>query len=54
LPAPEVEAEAAPGEKAESFTELWKFVRAGNRWVLDEIDKDAGILDLASMRSFSQ
>ena len=32
--------------KAESFTELWKFVRSGNTWVLDEIDQKVSLSDL--------
>jgi hypothetical protein len=32
--------------KAESFTELWKFVRIGNTWVLDEIDQNVSLSDL--------
>jgi hypothetical protein len=32
--------------KAESFTELWKFVRGGNAWVLDEIDQNVSLSDL--------
>ncbi|MEY2509355.1 MAG: hypothetical protein QOE26_118 [Verrucomicrobiota bacterium] len=32
--------------KAESFTELWKFVRIGNTWVLDEIDQNVSSSDL--------
>ncbi len=37
--------------KAESFTELWKFVRAGNRWVLDEIDQKVSLSDLKSFEA---
>jgi predicted lipid-binding transport protein (Tim44 family) len=32
--------------KAESFTELWKFVRTGNTWVLNEIDQKVSLSDL--------
>lgn len=32
--------------KAETFTELWKFVRMGNTWVLDEIDQNVSLSDL--------
>jgi hypothetical protein len=32
--------------KAESFAELWKFVRVGNTWVLDEIDQNVSLSDL--------
>ena len=32
--------------KAESFAELWKSVRAGNTWVLDEIDQKVSLSDL--------
>lgn len=38
-------------KKRELFTELWKFVRVNDRWVLDEIDQEVGISDLAFMRS---
>ena len=37
--------------KAESFTELWKFVRSGNDWVLDEIDQDVSLSDLKGFRA---
>jgi predicted lipid-binding transport protein (Tim44 family) len=33
-------------KKAETFTELWKFVRIGNTWVLDEIDQSVSLSDL--------
>jgi len=37
--------------KAESFTELWKFVRAGNTWMLDEIDQKVSLSDLKSFEA---
>ena len=37
--------------KAEGFSELWKFVRTPQGWVLDEIDQRMGIADLLGMRS---
>jgi hypothetical protein len=37
--------------KAERFTELWKFVRAGNTWVLDEIDQSVSLSDLKSFEA---
>jgi len=38
----------------EKFTELWKFTRENGRWVLDEIDPEVGMDDLASFRSRSE
>jgi len=32
--------------KIESFKEIWHFIRAGNKWVLDEIDQDVTIGDI--------
>jgi predicted lipid-binding transport protein (Tim44 family) len=32
--------------KTESFTELWKFIRVANTWVLDEIDQKVSLSDL--------
>jgi predicted lipid-binding transport protein (Tim44 family) len=32
--------------KPEEFTELWKFIRIGNAWVLDEIDQKVSLSDL--------
>jgi hypothetical protein len=40
--------------KAESFTELWKFVRAANTWVLDEIDQKVSISDLSRFEAQSE
>ena len=41
--------------KTESFTELWSFTKNDkNEWVLDEIDQTVGLLDLKSMKSFSE
>jgi len=39
--------------KAESFTELWKFVRSGNTWVLDEIDQKVSLSDLKGFEAKS-
>jgi predicted lipid-binding transport protein (Tim44 family) len=39
--------------KAESFTELWKFVRIGNTWVLDEIDQSVSLSDLKGFEAKS-
>jgi len=37
------------------FKELWKLIRnADNDWVVDEIDQEADISDVRSMRSFSE
>jgi predicted lipid-binding transport protein (Tim44 family) len=41
-------------EKPEHFTELWKFVRGPDDWVLDEIDQDAEILEVKNFKSFSE
>ena len=41
-------------DKPESFTELWKFVRADHGWVLDEIDQSVQITDLLGMKSFTE
>jgi hypothetical protein len=38
-------------KKAEGFTELWKFVRAGNTWVLDEIDQSVSLSDLKNFEA---
>jgi hypothetical protein len=32
--------------KSEGFTELWKFVRSGDNWVLDEIDQKVSLFKL--------
>ncbi len=40
--------------KAEEFTELWKFVRAANTWVLDEIDQKVSISDLERFAAKSE
>lgn len=37
--------------EAENFAELWKFVRAGNTWVLDEIDQTVSLSDLKSFQA---
>ncbi len=39
--------------KAESFAELWKFVRSGNTWVLDEIDQSVSLADLKGFEAKS-
>jgi hypothetical protein len=39
--------------KAESFTELWRFVRSGNTWVLDEIDQKVSLSDLKGFEAKS-
>lgn len=36
------------------FTELWKFVRGSHEWVLDEIEPDAGVIDLVQLHNFSE
>lgn len=40
-------------KKAESFTELWKFVRSGDSWVLDEIDQKVSLSDLKNFEAKS-
>lgn len=37
--------------EAESFTELWKFIRAGDTWVLDEIDQKVSLSDLRDFKA---
>ncbi len=41
-------------EETGKFTELWKFTREDGRWVLDEIDQEVGLDDLAAFRSRSE
>ena len=33
-------------QKPEEFTELWKFIRAGDNWILDEIDQKVSLFKL--------
>jgi len=33
-------------QKPEEFTELWKFIRSGDNWVLDEIDQKVSLFKL--------
>jgi len=40
--------------EVEKFSELWKFVRGANGWVLDEIDQKVQISDLVGFKSFSE
>lgn len=42
------------GADAAGFTELWKFVRGPAGWVLDEIEPDAGAIDLVQLHNFSE
>jgi predicted lipid-binding transport protein (Tim44 family) len=37
--------------EAEDFTELWKFIRAGDVWVLDEIDQKVSLSDLRDFKA---
>ncbi|HEX7517371.1 MAG TPA: Tim44-like domain-containing protein [Chthoniobacterales bacterium] len=37
--------------EAESFTELWKFIRAGDTWVLDEIDQKVSLSELRDFKA---
>lgn len=41
-------------KKNDSFTELWKFKREVHGWVLDEIDPEVTITDLAVLNPFSE
>lgn len=41
-------------EEKEKFTELWKFIRAGDTWVLDEIDQKVSLFDLRGFKATSQ
>ena len=43
----------SPNE-AEQFTELWKFIRGPEGWVLDEIDQTVTLDDFKRMQSFSE
>ena len=38
-------------DKLEGFTELWKFIRAGDTWVLDEIDQKVSLFDLNKFKA---
>lgn len=38
--------------QTEKFSELWKFVRVNNEWLLDEIDQDVGFVDLFEKNSY--
>ena len=38
-------------KKTEHFNELWKFVRSGNTWVLDQIDQDVSISELKGFQA---
>lgn len=37
--------------EAESFTELWKFIRTGDTWVLDGIDQKVSLSDLRDFKA---
>ena len=41
-------------EKAEKFTELWKFLRIGDTWVLDEIDQQVSLFDLKKFKATTE
>jgi hypothetical protein len=36
------------------FTELWKFVRGAHDWVVDEIEPDAGAIDLVQLHNVAE
>jgi predicted lipid-binding transport protein (Tim44 family) len=38
-------------DSKESFTELWKFTREGDTWVLDEIDQTVSLFDLRGFKA---
>lgn len=41
-------------DEKEHFQELWKMIRAGDSWVVDEIDQDAGISSLLKFDSLHE
>lgn len=41
-------------EEKEKFTELWKFIRAGDTWVLDEIDQEVSLFDLKGFKASTE
>ena len=41
-------------KKTEHFNELWKFIRSGDTWVLDEIDQDVSISELKGFKASSE
>jgi predicted lipid-binding transport protein (Tim44 family) len=41
-------------EDKEKFTELWKFIRAGDTWVLDEIDQKVSLFDLKGFKASTE
>jgi hypothetical protein len=41
-------------EDKEKFTELWKFIRAGDTWVLDEIDQKVSLFDLKGFKATTE
>jgi hypothetical protein len=38
-------------DSSEKFTELWKFTREGDTWVLDEIDQTVSLFDLRGFKA---
>jgi predicted lipid-binding transport protein (Tim44 family) len=40
--------------EVEEFTELWKFIRSGNNWVLDEIDQKVSFSHLRRFKVMSE
>ena len=38
-------------DSQEGFTELWKFIREGDTWVLDEIDQKVSLFDLKGFKA---
>jgi predicted lipid-binding transport protein (Tim44 family) len=54
-----VRAEDASGQESHpsrnaGFTELWKFVRGAHDWVVDEIEPDAGAIDLVQLHNVAE
>ena len=42
------------GDKKAEFTELWKFLRIGDTWVLDEIDQKVSLFDLKKFKATTE
>ena len=41
-------------EEKKKFTELWKFIRAEDKWVLDEIDQKVSLFDLKGFKATTE
>jgi hypothetical protein len=40
--------------KSQEFKELWKFIRAGNNWVVDDIKSEVSLADLEKLHAYSE